>query len=252
MALGLALPDGMAWAGRFRIPDHEKSVGVTAPVVANGRLWLRDNNRLFSYGVSGNALAADRPPNHAVIGLTDGEIGLAPEAPQPPRRGVGRAPDAVFVPTPQDIVERMLREAGVKKSDVVVDLGSGDGRFVITAAEKFGCKAIGYEIEPRLVEQSRDALAAKNLGALARIEHKDLFTVDLSGADVVTVFLYPRLMERLIPQFEKLKPGSRILSHQFEIPGVIPDKSFIVESNEDGEKHRILLWTTPLKKNPAR
>ena len=69
---------------------------------------------------------------------------------------------------------------------------------------------------------------------------------------MITVFLYPRLMERLIPQFEKLKPGSRILSHQFEMPGVKPDKTFIVESTEDGEKHRILLWTMPLKQEPDR
>jgi protein-L-isoaspartate O-methyltransferase len=168
-----------------------------------------------------------------------------------PRTGVDRAPDAVFVPTPHDVVERMLKEAGVKKTDVVVDLGSGDGRYVIAAAKKFGCRAIGYEIDERLVEQSRESLAKENLGALASIEHKDIFTLDLSGADVVTVFLYPRLMERLIPQLDKLKPGSRILSHQFEMPGVKPDKTWIVESKEDGDKHRIFLWTTPLKKNPA-
>jgi outer membrane protein assembly factor BamB len=252
VVLAQVLADGMTGKGRFLIPEHEQSVGVTSPVVANGRLWLRDNNRLFSYDVSENALAADRPPpGHAVIGLTDGELGPDPDALHRPRSGVDRAPDAVFVPTPQDIVERILQEAGVKKSDVVVDLGSGDGRFVITAAGKFGCSAIGYEIDAKLVEQSREAVAAKNLGALASIEHKDIFTVDFSGADVITVFLYPRLMERLIPQFEKLKPGSRIVSHQFEMPGVTPDRSIVVESNEDGEEHRILLWTTPLKKKPA-
>jgi len=98
------------------------------------------------------------------------------------------------------------------------------------------------------VQQSREAVARENLGTLASIEYKDVFTVDLSGANVITVFLYPRLMERLIPQFEKLKPGSRIISHQFEIPGVKPDKTLIVESKEDGDNHRIFLWTTPLRK----
>jgi tRNA A58 N-methylase Trm61 len=161
---------------------------------------------------------------------------------------VNRAPDAVFVPTPHDIVERMFQEAGVKQTDVVVDLGSGDGRFVIAAARKFRCKTIGFEIDAQLVQQSREAVAKENLGALASIEHKDIFTVDLSGADVITVFLYPQLMERLIPQFEKLKPGSRIVSHQFEMPGVKPDKTLIVESKEDGDNHRIFLWTTPLRK----
>jgi outer membrane protein assembly factor BamB len=246
------LPDGTAERGRFPIPEHAQSLGVTSPVVANGRLWLRDDNRLFCFDVSATAPAAGRlPPQHLAIGLTDSELGIDPNAPRVPRTGVDRAPDAVFVPTPHDIVERMLQEAGVKKTDVVVDLGSGDGRYVIAAAKKFGCRAIGYEIDERLVEQSRESLAKENLGALASIEHKDIFTLDLSGADVVTVFLYPRLMERLIPQLDKLKPGSRILSHQFEMPGVKPDKTWIVESKEDGDKHRIFLWTTPLKKNPA-
>jgi len=145
----------------------------------------------------------------------------------------------------------MLQEAGVKRTDVVVDLGSGDGRFIIAAAKKYGCKAIGYEIDARLVQQSRETLARENLGALATIEHRDIFTLDLSGADVITVFLYPRLMERLIPQFEKLKPGARIVSHQFEMPGVKADEMLIVESKEDGDKHRIFLWTTPLKPKPA-
>ena len=249
VTLAKASPDGIVEKGQFQIPEHEQAVGVTSPVVANGRLWLRDNNRLFCYDVSESALTADRSPlGHVAIGLTDRELGVDPNAPRPPRVGVNRAPDAVYVPTPHDIVERMLQEAGVKKTDAVVDLGSGDGRFVIAAAKKFGCKAIGYEIDGRLVQQSREAVARENLGTLASIEHKDVFTVDLSGADVITVFLYPRLMERLIPQFEKLKPGSRILSHQFEIPGVKPDKTLIVESKEDGDNHRIFLWTTPLRK----
>lgn len=252
LTLSEVLPGGTEEKGRFPIPDHEKSLGVTSPVVANGRLWLRDNNRLFCHDVSEVAPTAGRPPpNHLAIGLTDHELGFDPSAPRVPRTGVDRAPDAVFVPTPHDIVERMLREAGVKKSDVVVDLGSGDGRYVIAASKMFGCKAIGYEIDERLVQQSREALAKENLGTLASIEHKDIFTLDLSGADVVTVFLYPRLMERLIPQLEKLKPGSRIVSHQFEMPGIKPDKTILVESKEDGDQHRIFMWTTPLNKNPT-
>ena len=120
----------------------------------------------------------------------------------------------------------------------------GDGHQVT----KFGCRSIGYEIDPRLVRQSQEAIARDDLGTHARIEHRDIFTVDLSNADVITVFLYPRLLERLIPQFEKLKPGARILSHQFEMPGVKPDQTWVMESQEDGDKHRIFLWTTPLKR----
>jgi len=252
VTLAQTTPESMVEKGRFLIPEHEESNGVTSPVIADGRLWLRDNNRLFCYDVSEGALTAKRPPpGHVAIGLSDAELGLDPDAPRPPRVGVNRAPDAVFVPTPHDIVERMLQEAGVKRTDVLVDLGSGDGRFIIAAAKKYGCKAIGYEIDARLVQQSRETLARENLGALATIEHRDIFTLDLSGADVITVFLYPRLMERLIPQFEKLKPGARIVSHQFEMPGVKADEMLIVESKEDGDKHRIFLWTTPLKPKPA-
>jgi outer membrane protein assembly factor BamB len=249
VALVQTSPNGSTEKARFQIPEHEQSVGVTSPVLAHGRLWLRDNDRLFCYDVSESAFTTNRPPRRYIaVGLTDLELGLDPGAPRPPRVGVDRAPDAVFVPTPHDIVERMLQEAEVKKTDVVVDLGSGDGRYVIAAAKKFGCKAIGYEIDARLVEQSREAVLKENLGALATIEHKDIFTVDLSGADVVTVFLYPGLMARLVPQFEKLKPGSRIVSHQFDIPGMKPDKALVVDSKEDGDKHRILLWKTPLRK----
>ena len=249
VALVQTLPEGVAEKGRFQIPEHEQSLGVTAPVVANGRLWLRDNNRLFCYDVSESALTTNRPPpSHVAIGLTDRELGADPDAPRPPRVGVNRAPDAVFVPTPHDIVERIFQEVEVKQTEVMVALGSGDGRYVIAAAKKFGCKAIGYEIDAKLVQSSREAVAKENLNTLATIEHKDIFTLDLSGADVVTVFLYPRLMERLSPQLEKLKPGSRIISHQFEMPGIKPDKTLIVESKEDGDKHRIFIWTTPLRK----
>lgn len=244
--------DGTTERGRFHIPDHEPSLGVTSPVVANGRLWLRDNNRLFCYDVSAGVLDANPPRAREIaIGLSDGELGVVPDTPRPPRTGVHRAPDAVFVPTPHDIVERMLQEAGVLKSDVLVDLGSGDGRYVITAAKRFGCQAIGYEIDARLVAQSRESIARENLQSLARIEHADLFTADWSDASVVTVFLYPRLMERLLPQFDRLRPGTRIVSHQFEIPGVAPDREIQVKSVEDGDTHRIFFWTTPLMRSPS-
>ena len=165
-----------------------------------------------------------------------------------PRVGKDRAPDAIYVPTPEDIVEEMLKLAVVKKEDVVYDLGSGDGRIVIAAASKFGSKTVGYEIDRRLVEQARGNVAQSKVESLARIEHEDIFTLDLSGADVIAVYLPSPLMQRLIPQFEKLKPGSRIVSHQFEMPGIRADKVITLQSKEDSDQHRIYLWTTPLKK----
>ncbi len=246
MTLLKVLDDGVEEAGRFPIPEHETTEGVTAPVVAHGRLWLRDNNRLFCYDVTAGAADVERQPRHLGVGLTHRELGSPAREPAAPRTGVHRAPDAVFVPTPQDVVERMLEEAGVTDRDLVVDLGSGDGRVVITAAKRFGSRAIGYEIHPRLVEMSRQAITEHGVGSLARIEHADMFTVDLREATVVTMFLYPHLMERLRPQLERLAPGSRIVSHQFAMPGERPDREIPVRSGEDGQDRRILIWNAPL------
>ena len=243
-------PEGTTVKGSFPIPGQEQSVGVTFPVVAGGRLYLRDDDRLHCYDVSADALRTARPtPNTLTIALTEADRLLEDRSTRPPSSGLNRAPDAVFIPTPQDIVEKMLEVASVRKSDIVVDLGSGDGRVVITAAKLLGAKSIGYEVVECLVEQSRAKIAQEGLQSLARIEHADLFTVDLKEPDVIFVFLYPQLMERLIPRFAQLKAGSRIVSHQFEIPGVKPDREWVVPSKEDGEKHRLFLWTTPLRKD---
>ena len=159
-----------------------------------------------------------------------------------------QAPDVVFVPTPQDVVDKMLELAKVKKDDLVYDLGCGDGRIVVTAAKRYGCKAVGYDIDPRRVEESLENMEKNNVGHLVRIEQKDIFTLDLSEADVITLYLLPELNVKLIPQLEKLKPGSRIVSHDFEMKGVRPDEVVKLTSNEDDDEHEIYLWTTPLKK----
>jgi 16S rRNA A1518/A1519 N6-dimethyltransferase RsmA/KsgA/DIM1 with predicted DNA glycosylase/AP lyase activity len=134
----------------------------------------------------------------------------------------------------------------VKQVDQVVD-GSGDGRIVVMAAKKYGSQAVGYEIDPRLVAQSREKVQAEKLEVLARIEHQDIFTVDLSDADVVVVFLPSPLLRRLLPQFQKLKPGARIVSHQFNIPGVPAAATRRLTSMEDGDTHALFLWNAPLK-----
>ena len=146
----------------------------------------------------------------------------------------------------------MLELAAVKKTDVVYDLGSGDGRIVITAAKKYGCTAVGYELDKELVESSRAKAEAADVKALVTIEARDLFTADLSEADVVALYLLPQQLEKLLPQLEKMKPGTRIVSHQFAIPGVPPDQVVPAESLEDGAKHTLYLWTLPLKKGMNR
>jgi ribosomal protein L11 methylase PrmA len=159
-----------------------------------------------------------------------------------------RKPDVVYVPTPQEVVDKMLELASVTKDDLVYDLGCGDGRFVVTAAKKYGCKAIGYDISPKRVRESLENVKKNNVGHLVRIEQKDIFTLDLSEADVITLFLLPSLNEKLIPQLDKLKPGSRIVSYRFGMRGVLPDKTVDFTSTEDNSQHTFYLWTTPLNK----
>jgi len=159
-----------------------------------------------------------------------------------------REPDVIFVPTPQDVVDKMLELVEVKKEDLLYDLGCGDGRIVVTAAKRYGCQAVGYDIDPERVEESLENVEKNDVGHLVRIEQKDIFTLDLSKANVITLYLLPSLNVKLIPQLEKLKPGSRIVSHDFRMKGVKPDKVVKLTSNEDDREHKIFLWTSPLKK----
>ena len=155
--------------------------------------------------------------------------------------------DILYVPTPQPIVDKMLEMARVKKDDLLYDLGCGDGRIVVTAAKKYGCKAIGYDIDPDRVKDSLENVRKSQVQHLVTIEQQDIFKLDLSEADVVTLYLLPELNERLIPQLQKLKPGSRIVSHEFKMGDAMPDEVVQVKSEYDDSSGVIYLWTTPLK-----
>ncbi|MCS7168806.1 MAG: methyltransferase domain-containing protein [Gemmatales bacterium] len=163
--------------------------------------------------------------------------------------GQERRPDVIFVPTPQPVVERMLELAKVTKEDVVYDLGCGDGRIVVTAAKKYGCRAVGFDIDPQRVKESLENVRKNGVEDLVKIEQKDIFTLDLSGASVITLYLLTSLNEKLVPQLEKMKPGSRVVSHSFEIPGYEPDK--VERVNADGFERTIYLYTIPLKKKTS-
>jgi precorrin-6B methylase 2 len=169
----------------------------------------------------------------------------AAEAAQEPKR-----PDVIFVPTPPAVVAKMLELARVTKDDVVYDLGCGDGRIVVAAA-KIGCKAYGFDVDPQRIKESKENVEKNGVGNLATIEQKDIFTLDLSQANVVTLYLLPSLNVKLIPQLEKLKPGSRIVSHDFDMKGVTPDKVVQVDG-DGGYEHTVYLWTTPLKKEAEK
>ena len=159
-----------------------------------------------------------------------------------------RKPDVIYVPTPQEVVDKMLELAEVKKDDLVYDLGCGDGRIVVTAAQKYGCRGVGYDINPKRIKESLDNVEKNNVGNLVRIEQEDIFTLDLSEANVITLYLLPSLNVKLIPQLEKLKPGSRIVSHDFDMRGVTPDKVVKINSDNEYSEHTVYLWTIPLKK----
>ena len=158
-----------------------------------------------------------------------------------------REPDVIFIPTPQVAVDKMLELAEVKKDDLLYDLGCGNGIIVVTAAKRYGCKAVGYDIARKRVKESLANVEKSNVGHLVRIEQRDIFTLDLSKANVITLYLLPELNVKLIPQLKKLKPGSRIVSHDFDMRGVKPDKVVEVKSDDEYDRHTIYLWTTPLK-----
>ncbi len=169
------------------------------------------------------------------------------EAPPEKEAKKFRQPDVVYVPTPQDVVERMLKEAKVTKKDLVYDLGCGDGRIVVTAAKKHKCHAVGFEIHPERVKLSLANVKKNKVEKLVQIKREDIFKLDLSKANVITLYLLPSLNVKLIPQLKKLKPGSRIVSHDFSMAGVKPDKKIRLRSKKDRRPHTIYLWTTPLK-----
>jgi tRNA G37 N-methylase Trm5 len=153
-----------------------------------------------------------------------------------------KRPDVIFVPTPQAAVEKMLELAQIKPGDVLYDLGCGDGRIVVTAAKKYGIKAVGYDIDPQRVKESRENVKTNKVEHLVTIKQQDIFTLDLSKANVVTLYLLPSLNVKLIPQLEKLPPGSRIVSYSFDMQGVKPVQTV---TNENATIYK---WVTPLQK----
>jgi SAM-dependent methyltransferase len=153
----------------------------------------------------------------------------------------------MYLPTPQDVVHRMLALAAVSKDDLVVDLGCGDGRVLVTAAKTYGCRCRGYDIDPLRVRESLQNARQDGVEDLVQVEQKDIFTLDLQDADVIFLYLLPELNVRLIPQLKRVKPGTRIVSHLFDMQGVEPDSVLHVDSTDDNFDHPVYLWTAPLR-----
>jgi cyclopropane fatty-acyl-phospholipid synthase-like methyltransferase len=158
---------------------------------------------------------------------------------------VWTAGEVPFVPTPEEVVDRMLELAEVKKGDVVYDLGSGDGRIVIRAAKKYGVKGIGIEIDADLVARSRLRAKDEGVGHLVEFREQDALTADVSPATVVTLYMLPEFNIKLRPTLERqLRPGTRVVAHDFGIDGWTPTT---VEKIEGGwlHTHTLYLWKIP-------
>ena len=159
-------------------------------------------------------------------------VGAVPRDPQQPVR----TPDVMFTPTRHAVADAMLRLAHVTAADVVYDLGSGDGRIPIIAAQKYGARGLGIEIDPALVRRARENAAEAEVADRVSFTVGDLFTSDLSGATVITMYLSPNVLKQLQPRLRALKPGTRIVSHQFPMSGWPPDRE------ENVDESALLLW----------
>ena len=155
-----------------------------------------------------------------------------------------RHPDVIFVPTPQTVVDRMLELAKVTARDVVFDLGCGDGRIVVTAAQKFGARGTGIDIDPQRIAEAKANAQQAGVTDKVRFLEADLFTTDISQATVVTLYLLPQLNVKLMPKLmAELKPGTRIVSHAFDMGDAWPP-----EQKEVVDGRMVYYWTIPAKK----
>src|SRR6188768_4387034 len=194
-----------------------------------GRMSLKDYKRMRSFLTVITAVCA------VVLLYMPVTLAQAPAAPAKPKA------DVVYVPTPQPVVDAMLALANVRKTDVVYDLGSDDGRIVITAAQKYGARGVGIELDPDLVKKARANAAAAGVANKVRFVTQNLFEADLRPATVVTLYLLQSINERLRPKLvRELSPGTRIVSHVFNMGPEWPAERTI----EVGAS-RVFLWTIP-------
>ena len=149
-----------------------------------------------------------------------------------------RRPDVPYVPTPQPVVEAMLKLAKVTSSDVVYDLGCGDGRIPIAAAQQYGARGVGIDIDPVRISEANENAKAAGVTDKVKFLNEDLFTTDFSEATVVTLYLLPSVNEKLIQKLKALKPGTRIVSHAFDMGSTWPP-----EERQEVAGKTIYFWT---------
>jgi SAM-dependent methyltransferase len=167
----------------------------------------------------------------------------AAQTPQPKR-----APDVPYVPTTDEAVDAMLKLGQVKKTDILYDLGCGDGRIVIAAAKKFGAHGVGIDINPERIAEAKENARKAGVENLVRFEENDLFLADFHEATVVTLFLLPNVNLKLRPKLlQDLKPGTRVVSNTFDMGDWKAEKEATVGSTDEESylSHRLYLWTIP-------
>lgn len=147
--------------------------------------------------------------------------------------------DVPYVPTPEPVVDAMLKVAKVGKNDVLLDLGSGDGRIPITAAKRFGTRGFGVDIDPERIKEANANAKKEGVSDLVQFAQQDLFKTDLTKATVITLYLLPRINLQLRPSLLKLKPGTRIVSHAFDMGDWKPDQTISVNGTN------VYFWTVP-------
>jgi len=150
-----------------------------------------------------------------------------------------REPDVNYIPTPQDVVDDMLRLVDLRPGDVLYDLGSGDGRIPITAARRYGIRAVGIDIDPVRVDEAEANARERGVSQLVAFRQEDLFEADFSDATVVTLYLFPDLNLKLRPRLLALRPGTRIVSHRFDMGDWRPQKTLHVGDNV------VYFWSVP-------
>ena len=170
-------------------------------------------------------------------------VAVTPACAQEAPAAAERRPDVIYVPTPQPVVDAMLKLARVRKGDILYDLGSGDGRIPITAAKVHGVHATGIDIDPDRIAEANANVKAAGVGNLVTIKRADLFTSDFRDASVVTLYLLGSLNEKLRPKLlRELKPGTRIVSHAFPMGDWKPEATRQIDGSF------IYLWTVPARR----
>ncbi|MBC8355851.1 MAG: methyltransferase domain-containing protein [Planctomycetes bacterium] len=221
------------------------SPSIDPPVPSDARAQPRRLSPLLLGGATAIGLAI------VAIVVVDRRIDALPKSHAADEFRIGL--NAPFITTADVIVDKMVEVAKISSDDVVYDLGCGDGRLVITAALKYGCHGVGIDIEPERVAEAKANVKLHGVEDLVEIREQDVFMVDLSETDVVLMYLLPWMTKRLVPRFQEMPPGSRIVSHDFgigDIKYIEPDSTYHVPLEDKSETHLVHRWTVPLDVPP--